>query len=120
MFHQLEIRALVLKVRLGWEAEERRVPQDVSFSVVMRFDRMPEGCRTDELSDSICYGDVSDVIARNIEGREFKLIEHLAFVLFGEIKKLAGAAVRVRLEVHKLKPPVEHLHGGSVYTIGDF
>lgn len=120
MLHQLEIRALVLKVRLGWEAVERKVPQDVSFSVSLRFDRMPEGCRTDELSDSLCYGDVSELIARNIESREFKLIEHLAFVLFEEIKKLAGASVRVRLEVHKLHPPVENLRGGSVYTIGDF
>lgn len=120
MLHQLEIRSLVLGVHLGCGAEERREPQDVSFSVAFRFHEAPLGCKTDELSDSICYADAAQVISETIAGREFKLIEFLATEIFDGLKKLSGGQALVRLEVHKLNPPVEHLRGGSVYTLGDF
>lgn len=121
MLHQLEIRSLVLGVHLGCEAEERRIQQNVAFSVAFRFRSMPEGCKTDELKDSICYAKVSEAIEETVASpREFKLIEHLAYVIFERLKKLSGDQAAIKLQVHKLHPPVEKLEGGSVYVMGDF
>lgn len=121
MVHQLEIKSLVLGVHLGCEADERRLPQEVAFSVAFRFRSMPMGCRTDELQDSICYAEVSEAIAESVASpREFKLIERLAFVVFERLKERVGDQALIKLEVHKLHPPVEKLRGGSIYTMGEF
>ena len=120
MIYLLEIRSLVLGVHLGCEAVERVQAQDVAFSVQLRFHRAPKGAQTDEISDSVCYADVSQAVRKVITGREFKLIERLGHAVFDEVKMLAGEQAAVRVEVHKLNPPVADLRNGSVYTVGEF
>ena len=117
--YTLEIRKLVLGVHLGCGADERINKQDVSFSAKFRFATMPRGADTDELSDSLCYAQVSDLIQTTIENREFKLIEHLGHVIFKNLKGLAGPDIRIELEVHKLNPPVQNLRDGSAFTISE-
>ncbi len=117
--YTLEIRKLVLGVHLGCSADERSNAQDVSFSARFRFASIPAGANTDELSDSLCYAQVSDLILSTVTGREFKLIEHLGHVVFTNLKTLAGSDIRIELEVHKLNPPVMHLRDGSAFTISE-
>lgn len=128
MLHQLELRTLVLGVHLGCGADERKEPQEVAFTVTFRFSEMPKACVSDELGESIDYSQVSDAIVNAVSGREFKMIEHLAYVVFQSIKSIAETStkssgvkdVAVRLEIHKLNPPVRDLRGGSLYTMGEF
>ena len=120
MQYILEIRDLVLPVHLGCEAEEREVPQEVAFSVAVRMPGRPQACVTDDLNDSICYAEISEVILKQVVGREFKLIEYLAQEVFQAIKAMRTSDFLMRLEIHKLHPPVANLRGGSFFSIGEF
>ncbi len=117
--HILEIRQLVLQVHLGCSREERFNAQDVSFSAKFQFSSLPLGADTDEITDSLCYAQVSDLILVTVTGREFKLIEHLGHIVFERLKVLAGDDMQIELNVHKLNPPVLNLLGGSVFTISE-
>lgn len=118
--HELEIRDLVVGVRLGCEAEERRVPQEVAFTVAFRFHLQPEACHSDELADTVCYADVSQLIEDVIRDREFHLIEYLAAEIFTRLSARFESRALLRLQVHKLRPPVDGLRGGSIYRISQF
>lgn len=129
MYHQLEIRSLVLKVRLGVTAEERRLPQEVAFSVWLRFTELPSACLNDDLAGSVDYGALCAEIENCVDGREFQLIEFLAHEVSaairskirGEVKEESGKdQVLMKLEVHKMYPPVPSLQGGSAFVMGDF
>ena len=118
-FHSLEVRDLRFWLPLGCTAEERAHPQEIGVTVEIRFAKAPGGVSSDELRDTVCFAALNSALARHFVGREYRLIEKIA----GEVHQVAreissGASVVVR--IHKLKPPLENLVGGAVYTCGDF
>ncbi len=117
--YELELRDLILGIHLGCTAEERHLAQEVSFSVFFRFREEPPACQTDQLIETICYAKVSDLINHETNGREFQLIEFLGKEIFKRLKVAFGDQALIRLQVHKLKPPVPNVHGGSIFTIGE-
>lgn len=114
---RLSLNDLRLKVRLGCGAEERAAVQEVSFDLSIRFPRLPEGSRSDELEGTICYGALSEKLRALCESREFKLIEHLGW----EAYRLLGPGPDhgLWLRVTKLKPPVPDLLGGASFELGE-
>ncbi len=119
-FNALKIEALSLSVRLGCSIEERSKPQEVRVAVELRFREAPKGMVTDSLIDTICYAKVSEAIKTHCESGEFQLVERMAHEVYGLIREMTGPAVEVGVSLHKVRPPVENLLGGTFFRCGDF
>ncbi len=119
-FQALKIDQLSLAVHLGCTAEERATPQEVRVSVELRFHEAPKGTLTDALADTICYARVSQAITTHCESREFNLVERMAFEVYGLVREISGPSVDVVIALHKVRPPVANLQGGTWFRCGDF
>ena len=124
--HALRIEDLSLQVKLGCLPEERAQTQEVRFTVIFRFAHAPRGAATDEITDTICYAEISEVLRTLCASDEFKLIERLGIEAYNKLREFLNAArgdhkqTKLALSVHKVKPPVVGLLGGSHYECGDF
>ena len=116
----LGIDGLRLQCRLGCTADERAIPKTVHFNVRIRFAEMPRGCQTDRLEDTLCYAEISGILKRVTESREFSLIESLAYDAFQALKKDLPIPQPLWLEVVKEKPPIPELRDGSRFSLGDW
>lgn len=120
MFHTLYIKDLSLYLKLGCLPEERKSPQQVLVNMEFRFPKAPHAIESDNLEDTICYAEVSNALKNYCEGKEFKLIEKLARDLALVTKDIIGNNIALSLTVHKVRPPIENLLGGTLYRISDF
>jgi 7,8-dihydroneopterin aldolase/epimerase/oxygenase len=118
--HTLRLNDLSLQVKLGCTVEERTRPQEVRVSVELQFDGSPKGIFSDALEDTICYAEVCKVIKERCERREFQLIERLAFEALAAAQEIVRDRAKISLSAHKVRPPVEGLLGGVIYTCGDY
>lgn len=116
----LEIKDLVLPVRIGRDREEREKPQEVAFHIVLGFTKALNDERSDRLENSVCYSKICAQIRKLTEQNSFSLIEKLAFETLTALKAELPGGVTARVRVHKIHPPVPNLKGGVVYTCGDF
>jgi dihydroneopterin aldolase len=116
----LEFRGARLEVRLGCSAEERARPQPVDLDLAVRFRELPVACESDKLEDTLCYAELIDAARAVCAGREFHLVERLAHELFGRLRALVPKDAELWLRATKLAPPVEGLHGGVAFSLGDF
>jgi dihydroneopterin aldolase len=119
-FQSLRVEDYSCLVRLGCLAEERAVPQEVRFTIEFRFAEAPRGVQTDEIGDTICYAKVTTLLRDHCLSDEFKLIERLAVEAFYKLHATLEPGVEMALKLQKVKPPVDGLLGGSIYTCGDF
>jgi 7,8-dihydroneopterin aldolase/epimerase/oxygenase len=113
----LELQRARLRVRLGWEAAERARPQAVDLGVRIEFAAPPRACRSDQLGDTVCYAALIERAQQACEGREFRLIEHLAQTLLEAVQALLPAAAAVELTVSKPHAPVPALAGGVRFSL---
>ena len=116
----LEFRGARLDVRLGCSAEERAMPQAVDLDLAVRFAGVPPACASDRLEDTVCYAELIEAARKACAGREFNLVERLAHELFTRLRPLVPADAELWLRATKLRPPVEGLHGGVAFSLGDF
>jgi len=115
----LDIEAIRLDVHLGCQAAERARPQAVEIKLTIRFATLPAACWTDELADTVCYAELATLAREHCAGREFRLIERLAFELHALVCARLPAGARLVLTVAKLAPPVAELERGVRFTIGE-
>lgn len=113
----LKVHNLRMEVRLGCTEEERQAPQAVEWNLELFWKTLPMACESDSLSDSICYHELSKTIASVCAAREYKLIEHLAFVGLQAIKPQLKSLARVFIAVRKLHPPISHPNDGTSFEI---
>ncbi|MES3037344.1 MAG: dihydroneopterin aldolase [Bdellovibrionota bacterium] len=118
--NSLRINDLSLQVRIGCTEEERAQPQEVRVSIEMRFPQLPVGAVSDLLNDTICYAKVSEAIKEHCEKSEYKLIERMALDCLQILRPFSESKAQVGLMVHKVKPPIPSLLGGTTYRCGDF
>ena len=116
----LEFRRARLAVRLGCGEEERGAPQAVDLDLAIAFAAPPRACASDRLEDTVCYADLIELARKVVEGREFRLVEHLAHELFARLRPLVPADARLWLRATKLAPPVVGLAGGVAVVLGEF
>ena len=84
---RLQINNYCVSLSIGCTPEEHEKPQKVSFDVVIQFSKLPEACRSDNLSDSYCYAKITGLITKICAVKHYNLIEHLAYSIFEEVKK---------------------------------
>ena len=116
----LRLVELHCDARLGCSAAERAEPQPVVFTVEIRFDRVPGGCRSDVLSEAVDYALLADGLREMAAEKEFRLIEHMAWRALQVLRPLAGDGARIGVTVNKPLAPVEGLHGGAEFSLKDW
>lgn len=121
-FHSLRLEDLSLHVHLGCTPEERAFRQEVRVTIEIRFAEMPAAVENDRLTDTVCYAEISQSVQAACEEREYHLIERMAGEIYQIARKIIGSEAHAALavQVHKVRPPVPSLRGGSFYRLGDF
>ncbi|MFM2323109.1 MAG: dihydroneopterin aldolase [Pseudomonadota bacterium] len=84
---QLILEKLNLKLKLGYSAEERSLPQWVSVKIKLCFPHLPAACSNDNLNSTLCYASLSEALQKFCDEHAFKLIEAFAYQLYQFIKK---------------------------------
>mgnify|MGYP005768773065 FL=1 len=102
---KIHIKDLELYCHHGVFPEENKLGQKFLISAVLYTD-VREAGQTDELSQSIHYGDVCHMIKGYMEGNTFKLLEAVVEGLARELLLKVPRLERVRLELKKPWAPV--------------
>ncbi len=116
----LRIQALHLKLRLGWDAAERQLPQLVQVTLAFRFAEPPNACQSDELAETICYDRLTQQLRAMIAEREFRLLEHFSAWLYQVLTPLLPQGVLIRIVATKPYPPVTEIKQGVTFEYGDW
>ena len=99
----------------GVYADEKRAGQEFIVDVTLSLD-LRAAAASDDVADTVHYGEVADRIVADIEGRPVDLIETLASRIADGV--LAHAAVRsVIVTVHKPSAPITVPFGDVAVTI---
>jgi dihydroneopterin aldolase len=100
----VRIRDLQVEAHVGVTEEERAVPQTLLVNLDLQVDTVAAGA-SDDLADTVDYGDIATTVADLIRGMRPSLLEHLAERIAGAMEdypKITGIAV----EVMKVNPPI--------------
>jgi dihydroneopterin aldolase len=87
--------------------EERERAQPLEVDLDVEADLSPAGA-SDELSDTIDYGALCDVVSSVVAGGMPQLLEHLAASIAEALLDADGRISAVEVAVRKLRPPVPH------------
>ncbi len=106
----MSVKILVEGIRLlarhGVTVEERSRVQPFEIDLVLELagDR---AATTDDLSDTVDYGEAVGLAVEGVEGTEHQLVESLArSIQVRLMERFAGRLESARVTVRKLKPPV--------------
>ncbi len=117
---KLSIFDLRLWVHLGYSEEEKLHPQMISLDIDLFFNSCPKGSKTDNLVDTICYHELIKLVTSHCQNKNFNLIEHLTQSIYNKISDFLMPQKHiidsVKIEIHKISPPVLNLHGGVSWT----
>ena len=89
----------------GVLAEEQTRAQPFQVDVALSVD-LSAASASDDLSDTIDYGEVTGVVAGIVEGEHFALLERLAGRIVDVVLGLDARIATVDVTVTKLRPPV--------------
>jgi 7,8-dihydroneopterin aldolase/epimerase/oxygenase len=120
---ELSLHGLRFKVKIGWTLPEQEIPQDIEVHVKFRFSKPPLACTTDQLSDTLCYDDVTSKMLAYSTSQSFHLVEYLAcgfYNLLRDIIRTPNGEVRISVIVIKLNPPIAIPNTGASFSYGDF
>ena len=113
MDDRIELHDLRAMGTHGVLPEERARRQPFGVDVDIAADLGAAG-RSDDLTDTIDYGQVAEAVAAEIEGEHADLLEHLAERIAQRVLAVAaGRATSVTVTLRKLRPPIP-VHAASV------
>lgn len=104
MADRIALQGLSARGRHGWTAGERQSGQEFRVDVVLGVDTRA-AATSDDLSDTVDYGDVAARVADIIAGEPVKLVETLAQRIADTCLGYAGVQ-DVEVTVHKPEAPV--------------
>jgi dihydroneopterin aldolase len=104
MTDTLEIRGLRVTGVHGALPEEQTRAQPFEVDLDVAVDMTAAG-RSDDLSDTLDYGAVVEMVAKVVSGERFQLLERLAERI-AEVVLSESRATAVTVGVRKLRPPV--------------
>lgn len=124
MANLMEVLAFRTPVRLGVGETERSSPQDVEWTLRVRFPaESPRAVETDRIEDALCYASLCEALAAVAARRPYLLVEHLAregyLAVRAEAERTGFSACAIEVTLHKLHPPVAGLRGGVRFVYGD-
>ncbi|UYK41636.1 dihydroneopterin aldolase [Microbacterium terricola] len=101
--------------RHGVFAHERENGQQFTVDLVLSVDAAP-AASSDDVADTVHYGEVADAVAAIIEGEPVNLIETLATRIADAVLAFAGVRA-VQVTVHKPQAPIAHEFADVAVTI---
>ena len=104
MSDRIRIRGLEVEARVGVSEQERARPQTVIVDVDIAAD-LSRATASDDVRDTIDYGEVLSAVAETVRASESKLLEHLAAKIVSVVSRMDGVA-NVTVEIAKQSPPV--------------
>ena len=102
---EIHLRDLRVTGTHGVLAEEQTRAQPFAIDVVLSVD-LSSASSSDELGDTVDYGEVTGVVAGIVEGEHFALLERLAGRIVEVVLGLDDRIGAVDVTVTKLRPPV--------------
>lgn len=93
---------------------ERTEGQDFVADVEVSVERFPDG---DDLSQTVDYAAMADVVVQTIQSGPYRLIETLAEQIATNVLDFAPSAPSVRVTVHKPNAPIAHAFQDVAVTI---
>jgi len=115
---KLILKNLTLSIHLGHTAQEWEQPQPIILNAIIKFHKLPLACKTDQLTDSVCYKELSEVISEFCTSKQFNLLEYLGYQLYKFIKNRLPQNISLWLSVAKIAP-IANLQN-SIFSIGDW
>lgn len=112
---RISIRGLRARGRHGVFDFERREGQEFVVDAVLGVDTRP-AARSDDVSDTVDYGELSDRLVAVVEGEPVNLIETLAQRL-ADVCLDSPRVVEVEVTVHKPDAPIRHRFDDVSITI---
>lgn len=88
----------------GYFAEEQKMGNRYSLDITVHTD-FEKAAQEDRLSDTVNYVDLYQVAVKVMQ-EPARLLEHIAYRLIEEIKKLHPEIGRVEVSVSKFNPPI--------------
>jgi dihydroneopterin aldolase len=101
---EIEIRRLLVPTHVGVTEDERAEAQPIVATITMTAD-IERAAASDDLADTVDYGEVVADVAQVMSTGTFALLEHLAGSIASSIARFAGVR-GVTVEVVKPSPPV--------------
>lgn len=116
---EIRLQGLRLLGTHGVLAEEQARSQPFEVDVTLAVD-LVDASRSDDLADTVDYGEVAGLVAAIVEGEKFALLERLAGRITESVLGLDSRISSVTVTVGKLRPPVPHdLSSASVRLVRD-
>ena len=105
MHDQIHLSGLRVMGTHGVLAEEQTRAQPFQVDLVLTVD-LAAASSSDDLDDTVDYGEVTAVVAGVVEGEHFALLERLAGRIVEVVLALDERIAAVDVTVTKLRPPV--------------
>jgi len=122
MNDQIFLRRMEFEGRHGVTEEERAQPQTIELDVELRLDLRAAG-RTDDLAQTVDYGDVFEMCRAQVEQNTYHLLEGLAEAIatdiLGRFPAVGSVVVRAMKPGVPLDGVVEHAGVGIERSRGD-
>lgn len=115
MTDRISLTGLRVRGRHGVLAQERRDGQDFVVDVTLQLDLAPAGC-TDDVADTVHYGQLADRLAEVVGGPPVDLIETLAERL-AAVCLSDGRVSAAEVTVHKPAAPIRQSFTDVAVTI---
>ncbi len=116
---KMHIKDFEVWVNLGCSTEEQKFTQPVHISLELNFKKNIQGTETDLLSDAVDYVMLTQIMKTRATQKPFHLIEHLCYEILLKITdhlKKQSIEGDLRLDVKKIRVPVENLRNGVVFS----
>lgn len=111
MTDRIYLHEMVFEGRHGVTEEERADPQEIEVDLDVALDLRPAG-ESDELADTVDYGDLFVVCRDVVETRSFHLLEGIAeaiaSAILGGFSRVDAVSVRVKKPGLPIEGRVEH------------
>ena len=105
MTDRITLSRLAVHARHGVHPEEERLGQRFVVSVVCELDLRPAG-ESDDVGQSVCYGEVARLVNETATGQRFRLIEGLAEAIAGGLLAAHPRLAAVTVRVEKPSAPI--------------
>ena len=105
MKHKIHVRGIRCYSFHGCMEEEARIGGYYTVDVTIDTD-FSKAAASDELIDTVDYCAVQNIVAEEMAIRS-KLIEHVGQRIVSRIKKELQGILGLRVEIHKLSPPID-------------
>ncbi len=90
-----------LTANLGWLPDERQRAQRITIELHLRFSQPPQGCVSDELTDTWCYDTLAVKLRDFLATHHFRLLEHLTAASYQCLRVLLPSDIRLHVSITK-------------------